>query len=198
MRKALIIVDIQNDFVEGGTLAVDGGKELATKVAEFVKGNLNEYNAIVTTQDWHIDPKGHWSDTPDYVDTWPVHCEANTFGSEIVQGLAETLGGLALNDHIKTFIMILKGEYLPAYSGFEGHLRGNNAMGITEALDVVGVTEVDIVGIATDYCVKATAEQALEAGFKVNIIKELCVGINEENCKELFNTGFNDLGITVK
>lgn len=197
MTKALIIVDVQNDFVEGGSLAVAGGTALASRIAELVK-NDNDYDIVVTTQDWHINPAGHFSETPDFVDTWPAHCVAETEGAEIVTGLANVLGGLVINQNLD-LVNIHKGEYKGAYSGFEGHLKGDNEFAtLKHELNLVGVTSVDVVGIATDYCVKATAEDAVKNGFETTVLKDFCVGINADNCNELFATGFNNLGITVK
>lgn len=195
MKKALIIVDVQNDFVEGGSLAVSGGTDLAARLAEMVRGD-HDYDIIVTTQDWHINPGTHFSDTPDFVDTWPVHCVAGEFGSRIVKSLAESIGELVVNDDID-YVRILKGQYKAAYSGFEGEVI-NNGDSLNDDLKIAGITTVDVVGIATDYCVKATATDAVANGFETTVLKDFCVGINADNCNELFTTGFADLGINVK
>lgn len=196
MKKALIIVDVQNDFAEGGSLAVQGGKMVASDLAEFVRKNSKDYATIVTTQDWHIDPKGHWSETPDFVTSWPVHCEANTEGARIVSTLAETLDSLVEADEIN-LIKVVKGEYGDDYSGFEGHVQAKEQT-LENALKELNVTSVEVAGLATDYCVKATAEQAVEAGFHTTVLKEFSAGINEENCKTLFATGFAANNINVK
>lgn len=197
MKKALIIVDVQNDFVEGGSLAVQGGKALATRIGELVQGD-NDYDLIVTTQDWHIDPGTHFSETPDFVDSWPVHCVAETKGAEIVTELANVLGGLVINKNLN-LLHVHKGEYKDAYSGFEGHMKGQNQYAtLKNQLDFAGIDAVDVVGIATDYCVKATAEQAKENGFDTTVLTDYCVGINQENVNELLTTGFANLGINVK
>lgn len=196
MKTALIIVDVQNDFVEGGSLAVAGGVDLANRLAAYLKENHGKYDIIVTTQDWHIDPKGHFSEAPDFVDTWPVHCVANEFGSRIVAPLAERVGELVVNDNID-YVRVVKGEYTAAYSGFEGHVV-NNGDTLKEELSIAEVTHVDVVGIATDYCVKATALDAKKAGFNTTVLKEFTVGINSAVCDELFVEGFRDQGIAVR
>jgi len=196
-QNALIIVDVQNDFVEGGSLAVTGGIDLANRLADFVKANHDKYDVIVTTQDWHIDPAGHFSDTPDFVDSWPVHCVADTQGAKIVENLANVLGGLVLNEDVD-LIQVHKGEYMDAYSGFEGHLKGDNQYALlSNALKFAGVREVDVVGIATDYCVNATAKQAVENGFGATVLTDYCVGINAEKIEELLTTGFKANGVNV-
>ena len=108
--RALIIVDVQPPFCEGGALAVEGGNVVAEKIADFVQDNLDEYALIVTTQDWHINPGSHFSDTPDFVDTWPPHGVAGTPEAE----LHEAIASLPIDVEVK------KGEYAAAYSGFEG------------------------------------------------------------------------------
>lgn len=112
MSKALIIVDVQNDFCEGGSLATARGAEVASLISEFVENNHHRYDAIVATQDWHIDPGSHFSDTPDFVDSWPVHCVAKSKGAQIHENLD--------TDYIEAYFR--KGRYEAAYSGFEGLL----------------------------------------------------------------------------
>lgn len=199
MSKALIIVDAQNDFVEGGTLAVEGGKRAMGKLADYIFTFYDEYELIVTTQDWHIDPKGHFAETPDFVDTWPVHCVAETAGSELFSPVAQTLGELMLNKGV-VVERVFKGEYEAAYSGFEGR-TGNQSMlpnaRLAELLDFYDVTEVDVTGLATDYCVKATALDAVKEGFDTTVLSEYCAGIHEESVNELLENGFTDAGVKV-
>jgi nicotinamidase/pyrazinamidase len=196
MVTALIIVDVQNDFVENGSLAVAGGVDLANRLAAHLKENHGKYDIIVTTQDWHINPKGHFSGSPDFVDTWPVHCVAGQFGARIVAPLAERIGELVVNDNID-YVRVVKGEYTAAYSGFEGYIV-NNGDTLETDLTIAGVTDVDVVGIATDYCVKATALDAKKAGFNTTVLKEFTVGINPDACEELFAGGFQEQGIRVR
>lgn len=195
MTNALIIVDVQNDFVEGGSLAVAGGIDLGNRLAEFVKENYHLYDIIITTQDWHINPLGHFSETPDYVDTWPVHCVAGEEGARILTPLAQAIGELVVNDNID-YVRVVKGEYTAAYSGFEGAVFGTGES-LADELSLAGVNEVDVVGIATDYCVAATAIDAVANGLGANILKEFCIGINAEKVEELLTTGFKEAGVQV-
>ena len=110
MGKALIIVDVQPTFCEGGELGVEGGNAVAERIAKYVESHRGEYAYIATTQDWHIEPGTHWSDNPDYVDTWPVHGKAGTANAELHPAIA----ALKITHHFK------KGQYSPSYSGFEG------------------------------------------------------------------------------
>lgn len=111
MKKALIIVDVQPTFCEGGELGVAGGNAVAERIADYVNAHRGEYEYIATTQDWHIEPGSHWSEQPDYVDTWPVHGKAGTPGAELHPAIA----ALHVEHHFK------KGQYSPSYSGFEGY-----------------------------------------------------------------------------
>ena len=158
---ALIIVDVQRDFCPGGALATARGNEVAEKIAVIQGG----YSTVVATQDWHIDPAGHFSPEPDYADTWPVHCVAETKGSELHPALAP------VDAHCR------KGEYSAAYSGFEGNCAGTP---LEEWLRGRGIAKLDIVGIATDHCVQATANDALRAGFDVRVLRELCSAVDEK------------------
>lgn len=192
MAKALIIVDVQNDFVEGGSLAVAGGKQVGKDIAEYLTANAADYELIVTTQDWHIEPKGHFSENPDYVDTWPVHCVAKTAGADIIAELETTITKLV--DEKKIILeQVRKGQFEAAYSGFEGKTTKDSKLPeakMEDLLDNYGITEVDVTGIATDYCVKATALDSAVAGFRTSVIADLCAGINEANVSELLEKEF--------
>ena len=167
-NRALIIVDVQPTFCEGGALAVEGGNALAEKIADFVSDNLDEYSFIVTTQDWHVDPGGHFSDHPDFVDTWPPHGVAGTAEAE----LHEAIASLPIDVEVK------KGEYKAAYSGFEGvDVEGE---GLEDILRAANVEEIDVVGIAESHCVKGTALDGLKAGWPVRILSDLTVPVSEE------------------
>lgn len=181
MTKALIIVDVQNDFVEGGSLQVDGGTALAERLATKLDKVFPEmFDHIVYTQDWHIDPIGHFSDTPDFVDTWPVHCVADEEGSEIVPALAK-----AIQKSDKELINIRKGEYIPAYSAFEGvDTNGDNLETVLKNLDV---EQVVVVGIATEHCVRATAIDASDAGFHTTVWTDYCAGIDDTRVQEVLD-----------
>ncbi|WAH96620.1 isochorismatase family protein [Arthrobacter sp. MMS18-M83] len=190
MSRALIIVDVQNDFCEGGSLAVEGGAAAAAAISEYLDANHQHFDHIVATQDWHVDPGSHFSDTPDLVDSWPPHCRAGSKGAELHPDLDA--------EYIQAYFR--KGQYTAAYSGFEGVLApedevptgelasgavpsaefDEDALGLDDWLQSHGVEEVVVVGIATDYCVKATALDAVQAGYSVTVIGELTAGIAED------------------
>ena len=205
MAKALIIVDVQNDFCAGGALATDRGAKVAALISEYVEDNHHRYEAVVATQDWHIDPGAHFSDTPDFVDSWPVHCVANTEGAEIHPNLD--------TDYIDAYFR--KGRYEAAYSGFEGLqapeesvMTGEHEPGATlddegpktplaDWLDEREIQDVDIVGIATDYCVLATAKDAVDAGYETRVLIDLTAPVHENKLDEVI-AEMEDEGITVK
>lgn len=190
MSKALVIVDVQDDFVEGGSLAVFGGRSLADRIGRFLqKHGFEEYDYIATTQDWHIEPGDHFSETPDFVDSWPRHCEADTDGSRIVENLREVLMG-------RVNFAVKKGQFEAAYSGFEGVSEDGTLLG--DALREVGVTDVDVVGIAADYCVSATALDSQAQGFNTTVLMNLTVGINVEKIAETFRSTLPDAGVAVR
>ncbi len=186
MPKALIIVDVQNDFCPGGSLATERGAEIATAISEYVEDHHTDYDAIVATQDWHKDPGSHFSDEPDFENSWPVHCVADSAGAETHPNL-ET-------DYIDAFFR--KGEYEAAYSGFEGLLAPEDTVmtgerepgaraeeeGPKTALDdwlrENEITDVDVIGIATDFCVKATAIDAVDAGYETRVLAELTAPVS--------------------
>lgn len=179
MKKALIIVDVQKDFCEGGSLAVTGGNEIAQSIRNFITDpNIDaEYAGLGLTLDWHEPDSangGHIAlppAEPDYVDSWPAHCIADTEGASLHNALK----------HFNTGIfapLFRKGYGMPSYSGFEGSDAG--AGSVKDWLDMLEITHVDVVGIAADYCVKATALDAVVAGFKTNVIPGLTVGIHED------------------
>lgn len=165
MAKALIIVDVQNDFVEGGALGVEGGAAVAEGISDLPK---DEYDLIIATRDWHDpdnDNGGHFAEEPDYVDTWPVHCVAGTSGAEYADDL-----DVVMDAHL------IKGMGEPAYSGFEGTIQGQS---LADYLETNHVTDIDVVGIATDFCVRATALDAIDAGFQVRVLTNLIAGVSE-------------------
>ena len=178
MTKALIIVDVQYDFCEGGSLPVTGGLAVADKLAEYVRSGLagRRYDLIITTQDWHRDPGAHFSDKPDFVNTWPPHCVAGTHGAEIVAGLASAL---AADNSGATIAHIHKGEYAAAYSGFEGKEVATGRT-LEAFLADHHVTEMDVCGLATDYCVRATALDAAAAGFSARVLLAYSAGISQD------------------
>ena len=184
MSKALIIVDVQPTFCEGGELGVEGGNAVAERIAEYVETHRNEYSYVAATQDWHVEPGRHWSDDPDYVDTWPVHGKAGTANA----GLHPAIAALGIGHHFK------KGQYSPSYSGFEGledntdriPTREEVAADLTagrtlaNALEAAGITRVDVVGLAESHCVKETALDARKLGYETPVIEELTEPVSEE------------------
>jgi nicotinamidase/pyrazinamidase len=171
MSTALIVVDVQNDFCEGGSLAVEGGAQVAADVAELLA--TQAYSTVVATRDHHIDPGAHFSDTPDFVDSWPRHCVVGTPGEELHPPLEP-----ALFDEI-----FYKGEYAAAYSGFEG--ASADGVGLADWLREAGIDAVDVCGIATDHCVRATALDAAHEGFAVRVIEGLTAAVSPANLPDM-------------
>ena len=210
MSRALIIVDVQNDFCEGGSLPVEGGADLAGAISEYVDAHHGQFDHVVATQDWHVDPGAHFSEDPDFIDSWPKHCVAGTRGAELHPDLD--------TEYIQAYFR--KGQYTAAYSGFEGLLApddavpsgdrkpgampvaggssgsaagagdaeaagsdfaaGEDAIGLDDWLQSHDVEEVVVVGIATDHCVKATALDGVQAGYSVTVLRNLTVGVAED------------------
>jgi nicotinamidase/pyrazinamidase len=165
--RALIIVDVQNDFSEGGSLAVVGAAAVARGISEFL-ATKPDYAHIVATKDFHIDPGDHFSEDPDYAASWPRHCVVGTSGADFHPDL----------DTRAVEAVFTKGNYEAAYSGFEG--TDADGTPLAEWLRARGVDEVDIAGVATDYCVRATAADAAEAGFATRVLLELTAGVAPE------------------
>ncbi len=190
MKRALIVVDVQNDFCEGGSLAVAGGAEVASGIGQMLHAwstkapGAPSYDAVVATKDHHIDPGSHWSDTPDFKDTWPVHCKVGTDGEAFHPNL----------DPQPFDAVFLKGEYEAAYSGFEGSTT--DGVGLADWLRKHEITEVDVCGIATDHCVRATALDAVEAGFDVTLLPGLSAGVAAESTEAALNE-MADAGVSV-
>lgn len=172
MTSALIVVDVQKDFVEGGSLAVTGGQKVADVLANLVVPIWRDnVGPVLYTKDWHIDPGSHFSDEPDYVDSWPRHCVADSDGADFANPY---LGGEAKVDEI-----FRKGQYAASYSGSEGvNIDGEN---LIDYLTELGVTTVNVVGIAFDYCVAATASDLSRAGFDTLVVKYFTASVHPEN-----------------
>lgn len=172
MSKALFIVDVQNDFTEHGALGVAGGDEVAARVTRFLHAHAGDYEIVVASRDWHDgdnDNGGHFAAEPDFVDTWPVHCVGGTFGAEYDEGFDTS----AVTHHLK------KGQGKPAYSLFEGVADdGATASGL---LARHGIIDIDVVGLATDYCVRASALDAIEHGRHVRVFTDLVAGVHPES-----------------
>ncbi|BBH66317.1 amidase [Actinoplanes sp. OR16] len=165
MSRALIIVDVQNDFCEGGSLAVAGGAAVAKGISLVLDKAGERWDHVVATKDYHVDPGNHFSDHPDYVDTWPAHCVVGSSGADFHPELA--------TDRIEA--VFHKGAHKAAYSGFEGHTESGETL--ASWLRGKGVTDVEVVGIATDHCVRATALDAAAAGFDTTVVLELTAGV---------------------
>ncbi|MFI7316159.1 isochorismatase family protein [Streptomyces venezuelae] len=170
MRRALIVVDVQNDFCEGGSLAVAGGADVAAAITELIGQAPAGYRHVVATRDHHIDPGAHFSDDPDYVDSWPPHCVAGTEGIGFHPNFAPAVASGAID------AVFDKGAYSAAYSGFEG--VDENGLSLAEWLREREITEVDVVGIATDHCVRATAVDAAREGFRTTVLLDLTAGVS--------------------
>ncbi|WAZ22050.1 isochorismatase family protein [Streptomyces cinnabarinus] len=172
MRRALIVVDVQNDFCEGGSLAVAGGADVAAAITELVgQAAGTGYQHVVATRDHHIAPGGHFADNPDFVRSWPAHCVAGTEGVGFHPNFAPTVASGAID------AVFDKGAYAAAYSGFEG--VDENGVTLADWLRAREVGEVDVVGIATDHCVRATAVDAAREGFRTHVLLDLTAGVAE-------------------
>jgi len=205
MAKALIIVDVQNDFCEGGSLAVEGGADLASEISELLERS-HDLDFVVATQDWHVDPGSHFSEAPDFRTSWPVHCVAGTKGAALHRNLD--------TEDIDAYFR--KGRFDAAYSGFDGLLAPEDEVAVGEreaheaaqddAVDPVtlddwlrenDVDEVVIVGIATDHCVRATALDAVNAGYDTTVLRDYVVGVDEDASEEALEE-LEDAGVDVK
>jgi len=163
-KRALVVVDVQNDFCEGGSLAVTGGAKAASDISAYLASNAS-YDLVVATRDAHIDPGAHFSDTPDFVDSWPRHCVVGTTGQDFHPDLT-------FRDFDGVFD---KGNYEAAYSGFEG--SNADGRGLDEFLAESGVTDIDVCGIATDYCVRATAQDGAMLGYVTTVLADLTAAV---------------------
>ncbi|PZE68146.1 MULTISPECIES: isochorismatase family protein [unclassified Curtobacterium] len=171
MARALLITDVQNDFTEGGALAVDGGAAVAERITAFLRRHADEYDLVVASRDWHDatgDNGGHFagSDGPDFRTTWPVHCVADTPGAEYHPAL-----DLSFVD-----VHVRKGQGEPAYSAFEG--TTDTGADLVDVFFDREVHTLDVVGIATDHCVRASALDGVHAGLDVFVHEDLVVGVD--------------------
>lgn len=174
MRRALIIVDVQNDFCEGGSMGVDGGGAVAASITEHVGADRSggRYEVVVATKDWHVDPGDHFAaegTDPNFTDTWPPHCVADTVGAEFHEAMTAPVD--------ETF---LKGRTTASYTGFDGGASADESQLLGDWLRSRGIEAVDVVGLATDYCVKATAVDAHSAGFDTSVLVDHCAGVAPE------------------
>lgn len=182
IRRALIVVDVQNDFCEGGSLGVQGGDDLALRLADLIDSHRTSiYDYILATRDAHIAPEGHFSDTPDYRRTWPIHCIHGSEGWRLRPPL----------DEIAFDQIFDKGAYSAAYSGFEG--RSDEGISLAQWLSDRKVTSIDVAGIATDHCVKATVWDGLALGFDVRLLRPYTIAVDpsatDTICAQLAQAG---------
>lgn len=172
MSRALLIVDVQNDFTEGGALAVAGGDAVASGVSAYLAAHAGDYDVIAASRDWHDatgDNGGHFAEEPDFAGTWPVHCVSGTPGAEYDPLLVTD----AITHHVQ------KGQGVPAYSMFEGVTEDGAT--IAEVLSASGVLNADVVGIATDHCVRASALDAIAHGVHVRVLTDLVAGVGADS-----------------
>jgi nicotinamidase/pyrazinamidase len=164
--RALVIVDVQKDFCEGGSLAVAGGADVARRITRHLSEHRNGYDVVVATRDWHQDPGPHFSDVPDYESSWPVHCRAGTPGASFHPDL----------DLSRIDAVVSKGQTSAGYSGFDS--AGGDDEDLAAILADASVDRLDLCGIATDYCVRATALDAARLGFRVRVLPDLCAAVS--------------------
>ena len=170
-RRALLVVDVQPTFCEGGALPVEGGNAVAEAIAAFAATHRDRYLLVVTTQDWHVDPGLHFAhppSEPDYVDTWPPHGVAGTAEAELHPALA----------NLHADVGVRKGAHAAAYSGFEG--TDPDGRGLTQVLSQAGIEAVDVVGIAESHCVRSTALDARLLGLPTRVLTDLTVPVTPE------------------
>jgi len=184
MSRALLVVDVQNDFCEGGSLAVPGGAAVAAAISAVLANS--DYDHVVATRDAHQDPGAHFAADPDYVDSWPAHCVVGTAGLEFHPAF----------DTQKVEAVFDKGAHAAAYSGFEG--ADASGVSLADWLRSHDVGDVDIAGIATDHCVRATAVDAVREGFTTRVLLDLTAGVAPETTQaalaELRNAGVELVG----
>ncbi|MDT0445515.1 isochorismatase family protein [Streptomyces johnsoniae] len=173
MHRALIVVDVQNDFCEGGSLAVAGGADVAAAITDLIGAATAEYRHVVATRDHHVAPGDHFSDHPDFAHSWPAHCVAGTEGAGFHPNFAPAVSSGAVDACFD------KGAYAAAYSGFEG--SDDAGTKLADWLRAHGVDAVDVVGIATDHCVRATALDAAAEGFETRVLLGLTAGVARES-----------------
>lgn len=183
INRALMVIDVQNDFCEGGSLAVEGGVAVAQRITQHMRRNAHIYDLIVASKDHHIRPQGHFSKHPDFVTTWPVHCVAGTPGSEFHPTLDQSFIDM----------VVFKGEYDAAYSMFEGKTESGEAL--IQLLERREIEVIEICGIATDYCVLQSGISSLDYGFPTTVFLDLVAGVSPEGSadalEELQSRGAN-------
>ncbi|MBW3620974.1 MAG: isochorismatase family protein [Actinobacteria bacterium] len=183
-RTAFIAVDVQNDFCEGGSLAVDGGGDVAHRISTHVRPRREDYAVVVATRDYHVDPGEHFSDDPDFETSWPPHCVVGTAGASFHPEL----------DVVPFEAVFTKGRHDPAYSGFEGIDHEDTPL--ADYLRARDVQRVAIGGLATDHCVRATALDAVRAGFETVVLLDLVAGVAPETTEAALDE-LREAGVTL-
>jgi nicotinamidase/pyrazinamidase len=176
-HRCLVIVDVQRDFCDdqpGATLGVPFGGKVAGLIGDHLRSSIHDYDLLVLTGDWHVDPGPHFSESPDYRDSWPRHCVAGTIGATWHPQLEAALSDIG--GRVPT-VVIRKGSHQAAYSGFEGSEQSDHRS-LDEVLRGASIESLDIVGIATDHCVAATAADALERGYSTRILGALTAAVD--------------------
>ena len=180
MSKALLVVDVQNDFCEGGSLAVSGGAAVAKKISDYLRSS--DYDLVVASRDWHDsnnNNSGHFADSnsePDYKTSWPIHCVAKSDGANYHPNLELDL----IQEHV------YKGQGAHGYSAFEGVTEDGGTL--EELLMQKGIRQLDVVGIATDHCVLASALDAKKLGLNVRVISSLTAGVAPESTERAIDS----------
>ena len=170
MARALLIIDVQNDFCEGGSLACAGGSAVAQRISNHLAST--DYDYVIASRDWHDadnDNGGHFAPQPDWVNSWPIHCVAGSRGADYHSNL----------DTSKIDIHVHKGQGKPAYSLFEGSTPDGKP--IVDLIKELGISEVEVCGIATDYCVLASSVDARKYGLEVTLLTDLVTGVSESS-----------------
>jgi nicotinamidase/pyrazinamidase len=183
-NRAIVVVDPQPDFFEGGALPVTGATRTSEKIADYLRRRGDDYSLKVVTQDWHLDPGDHWSENPDFVTTWPVHCAADSSGAEIHESLEEQSWD----------VVIRKGQHEGAYSGFQGSSEHGSTL--VDEFRSADIGEVTVVGFATDHCVRATALDARGHGFDVIVLLDLCAGVDPATTRDAIDE-LMSAGVTI-
>ena len=199
MARALIVVDVQNDFCEGGSLAVAGGAEVAYRIGLRLhawaetpateRAEVGDYTYVLASRDHHVDPGDHVSPEPDFIDSWPVHCVAGSDGAAFHPNL----------DPQPFDAVFTKGENASAYSAFEGGTHdhpGGKLVGLADWLRQHDVDALDVCGIATDYCVRQTALDAAREGFATRVLLDLTTAVAPELLPATYQE-FEDAGVAV-
>ena len=153
-------------------MPIQGGTAVARRISRWLRDHHASYTTVIATRDWHIEPGAHFSDTPDYVNSWPVHCRAGTEGARFHPALDTYVDFASIVDTV-----VSKGQYSGAYSGFEG--TAHDGRSLNEVLRSQKIERLDVVGLATDYCVKATALDGRRLGYRDRLLVPLCAGVSD-------------------